>query len=166
MTAEDIIQRFNLKPHPKEGGFYSETYRSKEIIAQNNLPEKYDSSRTFSTCIYFLLTHDTFSEMHRISSDEIFHFYLGDPVKMLHLYPEGHAETIILGNDIEKDMTPQIIIPKGIWQGAMLIEGGKFALMGTTVSPGFEFQDYESGKREKLIEKYPLYNELIYKLTR
>ena len=166
MKTEDIIKKLNLIPHPEEGGFFVEYYRSSEKIKKEVLPDRYDGDRTFGTSIYFLLTKDTFSQMHRLKSDEIFHFYLGDPVEMLHLYPDGKIERVIFGNDIFNDMRLQVVVPKNVWQGARLIDGGEFALMGTTVVPGFEYFDYENGDRASLIRDFPEYKELITKLTR
>ena len=164
-TVEEIISQLNLKPHP-EGGFFAETYRSDELIPENILPERYIGERSFGTCIYYLLTTDTFSAMHRIKSDEIFHFYSGDPVEMLQLYPDGTSKVVILGHDIKNGMNPQVIVSEGVWQGARLVKGGKYALLGTTVSPGFEFEDFEVGIREMLVEAYPEQREMVISLTR
>jgi len=165
ITAEDIIKKFNLMPHPKEGGYFIETYRSDEKIVNQYLNRRYEGDRCLGTAIYFLLTKDTFSEMHRLKSDEIFHFYLGDPVEMLHLYPNGTSKKIIFGSDILNNMQPQVVVPKNVWQGARLLKEGVFALMGTTLAPGFEYQDYETGNREKLIKEYPEHKNLIISLT-
>ncbi len=166
ITSNEIISKLRLILHPKEGGYFTETYRSEEIIPKESLPIRYNEKRTFSTAIYFLLTPDTFSEIHRIKSDEIFHFYVGDPVEMLHLFPDGKGRIVTHGQDILNGMQPQVIVPKEVWQGARLKDGGKFALMGTTVSPGFEYVDYETGDREKLIKSYPNYKDMIIKLTK
>src|ERR1041385_8561277 len=88
MTAEEIIALLKLKPHPKEGGFFAETWRADEAIPPGVLPPRYSGPRAIGTCIYYLLTPTTFSAMHRLQSDEIFHFYLGDPVEMLQLWPD------------------------------------------------------------------------------
>lgn len=104
--------------------------------------------------------------MHRLRSDEIFHFYLGDPVEMLQLWPDGSGMVLIMGSDILKGMQPQVVVPRGVWQGAKLIKDGKFALLGTTVSPGFESVDYESGRRGDLIKAYPQFQDLIIALTK
>src|SRR5687767_11857734 len=98
MTADDLIRQLNLQPHPKEGGFFRETYRAAEAHAA--LPARYQGSRSFSTAIYYLLTPTTFSALHRLQSDEIFHFYLGDPVSMLQLDANGQGRTIVLGPDV------------------------------------------------------------------
>ena len=166
LTADKIIALLNLKPHPEEGGYFVETYRSSETISEKALPSRYKGVRSFGTAIYYLLTPETFSTMHRLQSDEIFHFYLGAPVEMLQLWPDGSGRILILGTDIMNGMKPQVVIPKGVWQGAKLIKDGKLALLGTTVSPGFEFVDYESGQRDDLVKSYPQYQNLIIALTR
>ena len=165
MTAEEIIAWLKLKPHPKEGGFFSETYRAGETIPANVLPSRYSGSRAFGTCIYYLLTPATFSAMHRLQSDEVFHFYLGDPVEMLQLWPDGTGKTVVLGPDLRAGMQPQVIVPRGVWQGSRLIAGGRFALLGCTVAPGFDFADYEHGRRSDLIGSHPQFREKIMALT-
>jgi len=164
ITADQLIALLDLKPHP-EGGYYVETYRSSEAISEESLPSRYKGRRCFGTAIYYLLTAQTFSAMHRVRSDEIFHFYSGDPVEMLQLSPDGSGRVAILGSDVLNGMQPQVVVDRGVWQGARLLEGGKFALLGTTVSPGFEFTDYESGHREELAKSYPQFRELIIALT-
>lgn len=161
IIADEIISLLNLKPHSEEGGYFVETYRS-----QQHLPEGGEGKRILATAIYYLLTPDTFSAMHRLKTDEIFHFYLGDPVEMLQLLPDGSGRVITLGPDILNGMRPQVIVMKGVWQGARLLPGGRFALLGTTMSPGFELADYESGKRDVLVELYPQFRDLISILTR
>ncbi|HTD54861.1 MAG TPA: cupin domain-containing protein, partial [Silvibacterium sp.] len=116
--------------------------------------------------IYYLLEPGTFSEMHRLASDEIFHFYYGDPVEMLQLLPDGSGQTIVLGSDLSRGQHPQLIVPKDVWQGSRLLPGGNVALLGCTVSPGFDYADYETGSRADLTLSYPQYAELIEILTR
>jgi uncharacterized protein len=164
MNAEEIIKFLRLQPHPKEGGFFRETYRSVDSLS--SLPSRYRGNRSASTAIYYLLTPDTFSAMHLLASDEVFHFYMGNPVEMLQLFPEGHGKIVSLGADLEAGQSPQIMVPAGVWQGSRLAPGGSFALMGTTVAPGFDFADYESGERERLIEQYPEFTRMIRELTR
>jgi len=166
LTADQIIAFFDLKPHPEEGGYFVETYRSSETLLEKALPIRYRGIRAFGTAIYYLLTPETFSSIHRLQSDESFHFYFGDPVEMLQLWPDGSAKAITIGSDILKGMQPQVIVPRGVWQGARLLSGGNFALLGTTVSPGFEFADYESGRREELVKSYPQFREVIIALTK
>ena len=163
-TAKQIIEHFNMQPLPFEGGYYVETYRANESIAKTALAKRYNGPRNHSTCILYLLTSDMKSKMHRVKSDEIFHFYTGSAVTMLLLSKNKKSQTITLGNDISQNQTPQIIVPKGIWQGCF-IEQGDYALMGTTVSPGFEFDDFEIGSRTELLEQYPDKEDLIIKLT-
>ncbi len=103
--------------------------------------------------------------LHRLKSDEIFHFYLGDPVTMLRLHPDGHAETITLGQRIDAGERPQVVVPAGVWQGSFINDGARFALMGCTVAPGFDFDDFELGTRAELTRRYPDQAELIERLT-
>jgi uncharacterized protein len=165
MTAEEIIRLLKLKPHPKEGGFFAETYRAEEAIPWSVLPQRYPGPRAFGTSIYYLLTAATFSAMHRLQSDEIFHLYLGDPVEMLQLSPDGTGQTIVLGYDLRVGMQPQVVVPRGVWQGSRLVAGGEFALLGCTVAPGFDFADYEHGRRDDLIGGHPQFHEKIVALT-
>ncbi len=164
MTPEQIIDFFGMKPLPDEGGCYVETYRAAEKLSASLLPQRYAGTRNISTAILYLLTPETFSAMHRLKSDEVFHFYLGDPVTMLLLGPEDKSQIVTLGQDILNDQKLQQMIPRGTWQGCCLKQGGKFALMGTTVAPGFEFDDYEHAEKNELLEKYPQQKELILRL--
>lgn len=157
--VQAIINELGLKPHP-EGGYYIETYRSKKSFNTGG------KRRAACTAIYYLLTRDTFSEMHRLSHDEIFHFYLGDKVEMLQLHPDGKSNVVWLGGEVLTGQTPQCIVPAGVWQGSRLAPGGRFALLGCTVSPGFDFADYERGDRTTLMQQYPSQTPMIEALTR
>lgn len=159
-----IIEILDLKPLTIEGGFFRETYRCDEAIDKPHLPRRYQSARAFSTAIYYLLTPETFSSLHKLPTDEIFHFYLGDPVEMLQLFDDGTAKLITIGNDLEKGYFPQVVVPKFTWQGTRLIEGGEFALFGTTTAPGFEFEDFIPPKGEELIKQYPALEKKIRQL--
>jgi predicted cupin superfamily sugar epimerase len=161
MTPEEIIKLFKMLPLPDEGGYYAETYRSDEKIF--SLPDRYIGTRNFSTAILYLITPDSFSKLHKVKSDEIFHFHLGDPVEMLQIDENGNSRIEILGTDILNNQKPQVIVPKDIWQGTKLIEGGKFALLGCTVAPGFEFSDYQHGEKDALINQFPRLKKLIEK---
>ncbi len=165
MTAKEVIELLRLQPHPVEGGFFRETYRSEAQFA-GGLFVPYPSARSVSTAIYYLLTPETYSEMHRLPGDEVFHFYLGDPVQMLQLFPDGRTETLILGTDLKAGHVPQHVVRAGIWQGSYLLEGGSFALLGATMAPGFDYADYEEGKRDTLSKEYPDVKELIGRLTK
>jgi predicted cupin superfamily sugar epimerase len=166
MTAEQIIEFLGMKPLPKEGGFYVETYRCRDKIEKAALPARYNGDRNLSTAIFYLLTPNTFSALHRVKSDEIFHFYSGDPVTMLQLHPDGTSEIITLGQEISHGQKVQVIVPQDSWQGCFLNDGGKFALMGTTVAPGFETADFKPAQRQDLLQRYPGQQDLIIRLTR
>ncbi len=166
MTAEQIIGFFGMRPLPQEGGFYVETYRCQDKIEKAALPARYTGDRNFSTAILYLLTPDTFSALHRVKSDEIFHFYLGDTVTMLQLHPDGSSEVITLGHDVLNGQSVQVAVPRDSWQGCFLNKGGDFALMGTTVAPGFETADFEPVQRQNLLQQYPSQRDLIIQLTR
>lgn len=165
MTPEDIIRRLDLVPHPAEGGYFRETWRAHEGVEPEGLPRRYTGRRSFGTAIYYLLTADTYSHLHRLRSDEVFHFYLGDPVEQLHLHPDGRGERVVLGSDLAAGQRPQVVVPAGVWQGARLVPGGRVALLGCTVAPGFEFADYEHAGRDALLEGWPAHGPLIRALT-
>ena len=155
-----------LKPLELEGGYFAETYRSRGRIPAAALPGRYQGPRPFATAIYYLLTAGSFSAIHRLHSDEIFHFYAGDPVEMLLLGQKVARHQTILGPDLKKGQRPQVIVPRGVWQGARLAKGGTWALLGTTVAPGFEYADFELGQRSLLSQRYPRHAALIAALTR
>jgi len=165
MTAEDVIRALALVPHSGEGGFFRETYRSGLQVPRAALPEGYEGDRHASTAIYYLLTPDTFSAMHRVRGDEVFHFYAGDPVEMLQLWPDGHAALVVIGADIARGMSPQVVVPGGVWQGARLVDGGHFALLGTTMSPGFALADFELADRAELVRSFPEWASMVSALT-
>ncbi|MDR3573609.1 MAG: cupin domain-containing protein [Anaerolineaceae bacterium] len=173
MTGEpditDALMRFfGIQPLPIEGGFYTQTYQSPELIGRDALPERYQTDKPLGTAILYLYTTDPdcFSALHRLPTDEIYHFYLGDPVEMLLLYPDGHAQRVVLGQDVFNGQQVQFLAPKGVWQASHLIASGRYALAGTTMAPGYTDGDYEGGEREALIRQYPGEAELIRRLTR
>ena len=163
--AAAVIRLLGLQPHPAEGGYFAEIYRADETMPAAALPGRYDGARAFGTAIYYLLTADSVSAMHRLASDEVFHFYLGDAVEMLHLFADGDSATPVLGPDLGAGERPQIVVPRGAWQGARLRPGGRFALMGTTVAPGFDFADFEIGGRDALTRDHPAHGAMIAALT-
>src|SRR5271165_1096282 len=136
MTADDVKHFLQLTPLDVEGGFFRETYRSRWQISAEYLPEGVRGARSLATAIYYMLTPESFSALHRLPGTEVFHFYLGDPVVMLQLLPDGTSQTIMLGPDLAGGQRPQVVVRGGVWQGSRLAPGGKFALMGTTMSPG------------------------------
>lgn len=160
ITSGELRQRLKLEPHPVEGGFYRRTYSAPGTVALER------GDRAQSTAIYYLLEAGTFSEMHMLASDEIFHFYLGDPVEMLQLYPDGSSAVFVLGPDLLAGQHVQLVVSAGVWQGTRLVEGGNVALLGCTVTPGFDFADYKSASAEELIAKWPLDAQRIRALTR
>jgi len=152
---EAIVRALGLVPLPQEGGLYAETYRSARILPAGAAGPDQTGPRACATAIYYLVTPTRFSALHRVASTEIFHFYLGDPVQMLQLHPDGHASSHAIGTDILAGQRPQVVAPRGVWQGTRLAPGGRFALLGCTVSPGFDFADYEHGVRTALLRAYP-----------
>jgi predicted cupin superfamily sugar epimerase len=166
--AHEIIAVLGLQPHPIEGGYFRETYRSREMVPAHALPAGYAASagRPIGTAIYYLLTRDTFSELHRLPTEEVFHFYLGGPVRMLQLAPGEPPREVVLGTDLAAGQRPQVIVPAGVWQGSRLEPGVEFALLGATMAPGFDYADYEQGDRGRLIELYPDCADRIRELTR
>lgn len=166
LSADDIKRILGLVPLEPEGGYFAETYRSSHQVPPEALPRGYTTPRPLATAIYYLLTPETVSALHRLPTDEVYHFYLGDPVEMLHLLPDASSNTLILGPNILDNMQLQCTAGAGIWQGSRLVPGGRFALLGTTVSPGFDPADYVAGQRDVLIEAYPDRRDLITALTR
>jgi uncharacterized protein len=167
MTAEDVKRLLGLQPHPREGGWYVRTYEASEVVDAAAFADgRYAGARKTGTAIYYLLEPDTFSEMHRLRSDEVFHFYAGDAVEMLQLRSDGSGAVIVIGNDLLQGQRPQVVVERGVWQGSRLMEGGRWALLGCTVSPGFEFEDYDAGLREKLCGAWQEFVEEIAALTR
>ncbi len=166
MTPGQIIEALGLTAHPEEGGYYRETYRSGESVRADALPGRYGSARCLGTAIYYLLTPDTVSALHRVRSDEVYHFYLGGPVRMLQIPENGPPRTLVLGPGIGAGQVLQTVVPRGVWQGSHLLEGAQFALMGATVSPGFEFADYEGASGlESWVARYPDFRETLERLV-
>ncbi|MFQ5776908.1 MAG: cupin domain-containing protein [Terriglobia bacterium] len=168
LTPEQLIKHLDLKPLPVEGGYFRQTCRAEEMVPAEALPARYRSAKAFSTAIYYLLTSDpdSFSALHTLPTAEVYHFYLGDPVEMLLLHPDHRSERVVLGQDVLNGQYVQFIVPRGVWQGSRLIPGGRYALLGTTMAPGFDAQDYAGGDRDVLIRGYPEHGELIGALTR
>lgn len=160
-----LVKKLKLEPHP-EGGFFKETYRSKNEIPQDILQGQYSGPRNISTTIYFLLTSDNFSAFHRIKQDEIWHFYLGSPISLHVISDKGLYKKHFIGNDFEKGHFPQFIVKGGDWFASEIEDSNSFALAGCTVSPGFDFADFEMASQESLIKLFPPHHKIISKLTR
>jgi uncharacterized protein len=163
-----FIERLGLKPHP-EGGFYSETYRSEDEVASGALPMRFhsppDFPRKVSTAIYYLLTEGDFSSFHRIRSDELWHLYAGGPLTIHTLGKEGYRK-FILGSDIAAGENYQVCVKAGLWFAAELSPSSGYCLTGCTVSPGFDFRDFEMARAESLSAAFPEHRDLITRLTR
>jgi hypothetical protein len=167
-TAAQLIEYLHLEPLTIEGGHFGQTYVAQESIPADALPKRYGAARVMGTAIYYLLTSDpdSFSALHRLTTDEIYHFYLGDPVEMLLLHPGGRGGRIVLGPAVLAGEHVQFVVPRDTWQGSRLIKGGGFALMGTTMAPGFDLADWSEGRRAALLREYPEHDKLIRALTR
>ena len=153
-----------LKKHP-EGGYYRETYRSRDILPKSVLPKRFKRERPASTCIYFLLEGKDISALHRLRSDEIWHHYAGGSI-VLHVFaPNGRHSKFRLGPAPQKGDAPQVLIKTGLWFGAELTHRRSYALLGCTVAPGFHCSDFELGDRKKLLKLFPSHKALIEKLT-
>jgi predicted cupin superfamily sugar epimerase len=173
LTPVDVKRLLGLAPHPREGGWFVRTYEASKMLSPENFDSRYDGPRRTGTAIYYLLEPGTFSEMHVLASDEIFHHYAGDAVEMLQLHPDGSSRRVLIGKDLRVGERPQMVVPRGVWQGSRLLasaqEGAEacgWALLGCTVSPGFEFADYRSAPRAELIARWPDNAEFIAALTR
>lgn len=156
MTADDVIRLLNLSPHPVEGGYFRETYRGAATLP---------GPRNVSTAIYYLLKPGHVSELHVLPGDEVFHFYLGDPVRMLQLWPDGSGKELLLGQDLAAGQVPQLVVPGGVWQGTKLLVDAGFALLGCTVAPGFDYADYTGASRADLTARWPAFADAIRALT-
>lgn len=165
MTAADWIQTLGLQPHP-EGGWYRETYRAATVIAAAHLPAGFAGPRAVATAIYFLLTGDQVSALHRLRADELWHFYDGSPLSLARLAPDGQLTVARLGRDVAAGESLQTLVPAGTWFGAWLDDPQGWTLAGCTVAPGFDFADFELGGRAELVARHPHHRALIERLTR
>ncbi len=163
-TAQHLIDYLKLIRHP-EGGWFRETYRSPEQIHALALPERYGGSRVFSSAIYFMLEQRDISVLHRIKSDELWHFYAGSPLLIHSISPDGGYKALHLGSNVAAGEKFQAVVPAGNWFGAE-IKGRGFALAGCTVAPGFDFADFEIANREELLERYPEHISLVRRMTK
>jgi predicted cupin superfamily sugar epimerase len=166
VTAEEVIARLGLEPLEGEGGYFAETYRTDWKLTPEHLPDDYPASRSAATAIYFLVTPEQFSALHRLRGDELWHFYLGDPVELVTISPDGNVTTIRMGPNVLGGDRVQALAPGGHWLGCSLAPGGSWALLGTTMTPGFHPDDFEPGDRAQLVAAVPHARELIERLTR
>ena len=164
MDADQLIRHLRLGPLPIEGGYFRQTWSSDDLVS---IPG-YDSPRPAGTAIYYLLTSDpdSFSALHRLATGEMYHFYLGDSVEMLLLAEGTPGRRIVLGPDLPGGQHVQYVVPRSVWQGSRLVPGGRFALLGTTMAPGFDARDFTLGRRPELLPRFPECAALIHALTR
>ncbi len=166
MKAADYwIKEYKLQPHP-EGGHYAEIYRSPGTINQKALPSQFKGDRAYCTGIYFLLEQGQISAFHRIQSDELWHFYAGEPLEVFVLDNTHQSPyTIKLGNNPEEGQVFQAVVPAGAWFASRPMANSAYSLVGCTVAPGFDFEDFEMADRTRLTHLFPGHHELIKELT-
>lgn len=163
-TAQQLIRLLDLKAHP-EGGYFRETYRSREGIPHSSLPARFRGDRHYSTAIYYLLPAGSVSRLHRIASDELWHFYLGGPFTVVELRPDGSSDHVVLGPDLVGGQRLLHVVEAGTWFGAYPNVGTDYALVGCTVAPGFDFADFDIARRQELLAQYPREKAVIERLT-
>lgn len=166
-TAEGWIDHLGLESHP-EGGYYRETYRTDESIPEESLPDRFDGPRDVATLIYFLLPAESFSALHRIRQDEMWHFYAGAPITLHQIASDGPYTTQTLGRDVTEGQTLHTVVPAGRWFGATVEADGdeSYGLAGCTTAPAFDFADFELADRAALTETFPQHRSVIERLTR
>lgn len=164
-SAAYWIQKLELNPHV-EGGAFREVYRSELTLPKTVLPLFFQGSRNASTSIYFLLSRGQFSAFHRIASDELWHFYYGDPLYVYEIGHSGRLHTHVLGSNPENGETFQTVVKAGSWFASAPAPESEYALVGCTVAPGFDFADFELANRETLVTQHPDHAHLIRRFTR
>ena len=165
LTPQQLIAHYQLQAHP-EGGFYSRTYASDELIPADSLPQRFAGERCFSTAIYFLLEGNQFSAFHRIKSDELWHFYSGVGLHIYIIHPDGRGELLKLGNDVTNGYQFQQVVRAGCWFASKPVHSNGFSFVGCTVAPGFDFADFEMAEKEMLLKEYPHHAEWVELLCR
>ncbi|MFD2565434.1 cupin domain-containing protein [Aquimarina rubra] len=163
--VEEIVARLHMKPHP-EGGFYKETYRSDGIIPKAVLKEGFSGDRNYCTAIYFLLTSENFSAFHRIKQDEMWHFYGGSSLYVHVITAEGEYIKHTVGMNLDQGETPQLVVSAGCWFASSVKDVEGYSFVGCTVSPGFDFEDFELASKDDLVSQYPDHSEIIMQYTR
>lgn len=153
-----------MLPHP-EGGYFVETYRSAETISCTALPQRFGGDRAFGTGIYFLLENHHFSALHRIQSDEIWHFYAGGSLEVFVIHNDGRLKVVKLGPNPDNGEVFQAVVPAGVWFGSKPASTSTYSLVGCTVAPGFDFEDFELAQRSDLLALYPQHQRIIEMLT-
>ena len=166
--AKQLIEHYKMEKIPVEGAWFHVTYGSTEKIAAEALPSRYGSPRSVGSAIYALVTREDFSAMHKLKTDELWHFHVGDPIELLLLHPDGRDEVVVLGVDVHAGQHPQFTVPAGVWMGARPVKATPeaYGFFGTTMAPGFDYADFEPGYRDELQKAYPARKALIAELTR
>jgi predicted cupin superfamily sugar epimerase len=154
MNIEELIKLYDMQPHP-EGGFFKESYRA---VGKTSTAS---GDRNFSTAIYFLLPEGQKSSLHRLSADEVWHFYLGGPMDIFEISPEGKFSRVTLGPDPKAAHKFQHVVPAGTWFGGTPHKDSGYSFVGCTVSPGFDFVDFEMGDRDRLVRLCPEEEKII-----
>ena len=165
MTVDVLVKELDLLPHP-EGGYYKETYRSEGKITQACLSPDFVGDRNMATGIYFLIEKGNFSALHKIKSDETWHFYYGDALEVIEIDEQGKLSITQIGSNILKGETFQYTVKANTWFGSRVSGNGLFSLVGCTVYPGFDFNDFELAKQQDLIQLFPQHQTIIKELTR
>ncbi|TCP29615.1 hypothetical protein EV207_10969 [Scopulibacillus darangshiensis] len=158
------VSKLGLTPHP-EGGYYKETFKSREVISDKELDVDFTGNRKLYTSIYFLLTSNDVSHFHRLKSDELWYFHGGSPLSIHVIHENGQYDEIKLGINLEKGEVPQALVPKNSIFGSSVMEKDTYSLVGCMVSPGFDFQDFELFTQDELLLKYPGHKDIIMKLA-
>jgi uncharacterized protein len=167
-TAQALIEHFKMTRIPQEGPWFTLTWRSEETLPRSALPDRYDGPRPAGTAIIGIITRTDFSAMHRLKTDEMWHYYGGDPLELLVLHPDGTGEVVVLGPDVLAGQKLQYVVPRGSWQGARPLgdKSDAWSLFGDTLAPGFEYADFEMGYRDELQRTYRVHSAAIARLTR
>ncbi|MEM1223281.1 MAG: cupin domain-containing protein [Verrucomicrobiota bacterium] len=171
LTAEEVIAHYKLEPLDQEGGFFRQVWKSGLLVNNDTLCERYPDEGThpMGTLIYFLITTDSFSAMHRLPTAEHWFFHMGDPLEMLLLHGDGRGEIAMLGTDLKAGQQVQLTVPMDSWQGTRIAEGADeygWSLGSCVMVPGFEWTDFELGDRSLLIKEYPEHAAAIERRTR
>lgn len=166
--AAKLIEQLKMEKIPVEGCWFTVTYTSTIKLPADALPARYGSGRTAGGAIYALVTREDFSGLHKLKTDEVWHFYAGDPMEILLLHPDGRSEVVVLGSDVLAGQHPQFTVPAGAWMGARPVKASAdaYGFFGTTMAPGFDPADFEPGYRDELQRTYPAQRDLIAALTR
>jgi len=164
-TIGELIERLGLSPLTGEGGMFRRTYLSGQMLSREAFSNRYPEEKPAGSAIMYLVSPRCYSRLHRLPTDEVYHFYLGDAVQLFLIPPEGEPYTVTLGQDIMNGMDVQYTVPAGYWQGSRLVDGGDWALLGTTMAPAYSDSDYEDAPAEKLMAEYSPWAEEIQRLT-